>query len=530
MKDNKYLYFCYLLIIGVVFYVMNVFTPLFSDDWHFKFIFGTRTQVRTISDLFYSLYLHYMNYTGRFYPHFFVQLFDGILGKSLFNIANALVLVWFLHLLSSNFSTNKNARYVFLSISVFFLFMLLNGFGDTLLWMSAACNYLWCMTIFLLFNRFFFKNITTFYYYPLLFLLGLFSGWTNETFIIGMGAGFLVFIWDNRDKISRTQAILLAGFFIGAGLLVFSPASFQRLEWNNQSVTSLSANVLTYILAVLRLDNVRIFPVLLVLLMIFYFTKKEETKAIIKKNKYLIICILVTLLFVIFTKDYSHRSRVGIEFFSLFIILQLLAIIKIPRILVHLMNVGVLIVCISSFPYLQKNYSEYKNVVAQIEQGKDLILTNEVKVPPLFRRFVVYYSLTEDDSRYAGYDKNDTYNVLISYYFGEKLLAFLPERLYKEIKENPDRYNDFSSYPDLPFYIKKHDGKKIRRIYYVSEQVEEKDVPFYMRWFVRNNPQYSKARMMVKYTILPIDNESYLIIDKNEQMNDDLIKNIVIEH
>ena len=51
-----------------------------------------------------------------------------------------------------------------------------------------------------------------------------------------------------------------------------------------------------------------------------------------------------------------------------------------------------------------------------------------------------------------------------------------------------------------------------------------------MRWFVRNNPQYSKARMMVKYTILPIDNESYLIIDKNEQMNDDLIKSIVIEH
>ncbi len=530
MKDNKYLYFGYLLIIGVVFYVMNVFTPLFSDDWHFRFIYGTRTQVKTISDLFYSLYLHYQNYTGRFYPHFFVQLFDGILGKWLFNICNALVLVLFFHLLSSTFSTNKNSRYVFLSISVFFFFMLINGFADTFLWMSAACNYLWCMTIYLFFNRYLFKNITNSYYFPLLFLLGLFAGWTNEAFIVGMGGGFLVFIWDNRGKISRTQAIMLAGFFIGAGLLVFSPASYHRLGWNNQSVSSLSAIVISYVQAIFSMDNVRIFTILLVLLLIFYFTKKDETKAIIKKNKYLIICILITFLFVIFTKDSSHRSRVGIEFFSLLIILQLLAIIRIPQILVHLMNVGVLIVCIYSFPYLQKNYSEYKNVVTQIEQGKELILTNEAKIPSLASRFVVYYSISEQDSRYAAYEKYDTYNVLLSYYFGEKLLAFLPERLYKEIKENPDRYNDFSSYPDLPFYIKKHDGNIIRRIYYVSEGAKEEYVPFYLRPFTHNSPQFNKARMMVKYTILDIDNESYLIIDKNEQMNDDLIKSIVIEH
>ncbi len=529
MKDNKYLYFGYLLIIGVVFYVMNVFTPLASDDWHFKFIFGTRTQVKTIGDLFYSLYLHYQNYTGRFYPHFFVQLFDGILGKWLFNICNALVLVLFFYLLSSTFSTNKNSRYVYLSISVFFIFIVINGFGDTFLWMSAACNYLWCITIYLFFNRYLFKNITNSYYFPLLFLLGLFSGWTNETFVIGMVAGLLVFIWDNKNNISRSQAVMLTGFFIGACLLVFSPAAYKRFEASNVNVVSSSDVILAYIRAALRMHYERILCTLLVLLVLLYFVKKEETKAIIKKNKYLIICIIVSFIFVIFTKDFTFRSRFGIEFFSLLIILQLLAIVKIPQSLVHIMNVCVLIICIYSIPYLQKNYSEYKNVVKQIEQGKELILTNEQKIPSLARRFAVYYCITEDDSRYAGYDKNDVYNALISNYFSEKLLAFLPERLYKEIKENPDRYNDFSSYPDLPFYIKKFDGNDIRRIYYISEGRKREDYPFYMRPFVREN-KFTKARIIVKYTILEIDNDSYLIIDKSKRMNDDLIKNIVIEH
>lgn len=529
MKDNKYLYYGYLLLIGVVFYVMNVFTPFYADDWHFKYIFGTLTEVKNIGDLFYSLYLHYLNFTWRVVPHFFVILFDGLLGKSLFNLFNAAILVLFFHLLSTTISDYKNSRYVNLSISVFLIFILVNGFGDEFLWMSGACNYLWCGTILLLFNRLFHKEITSSYYLPLLLLFGIISGWTNESFVIGMAMGFLVYIWDKKGKISRSQWYMLVGFFIGVCFLVFSPASYGRFERNNENIDSFLINVIAYIQAVFRMNNVKILPTLLVLLVILFFRKKDETKVIIKKNKYLIICILVTFIFVIFTKESSNRSRFGIEFFSLLFILQLLAIIKIPQRLVHIMNISVLMICIYSFSYLDKNYSEYKNVVKQIEQGKELILTNEPKIPSLARRFVVYYSFSEDDSRYAAYNKKDPNNLIISFSFGDKLLAFLPERLYKEIKENPDQYNDFSSYPNLPFYIKKYNGDKIRRIYYISEGAEAEDLPFYMKPFVRNNSRYARSRIRVKYTILNIDNDSYLIIDKNKRMNDDRIKEIVIE-
>ena len=92
IKENRtdYLYWGYLAIIGVIFYLMNCFTPLFSDDWHYCFIFGTTNPIESLKDLFISQYTHYFQQNGRFIPHVIVQFFDGIAGKEWFNIFNAI--------------------------------------------------------------------------------------------------------------------------------------------------------------------------------------------------------------------------------------------------------------------------------------------------------------------------------------------------------------------------------------------------------------------------------------------------------
>lgn len=530
MKDNKYLYYGYLLIIGVVFYVMNVFTPLFSDDWHFAFIFRTDTRIKTIGDVLYSEYLHYLNYTGRTVPHFFVQLFDGILGKPAFNLINAGILVLFLHLLSSTFSENKKSRYVYLSIFAFFFFIVIKGFGDEYLWMSGACNYLWCIALLFMFHRLFFKEITNSYYYPLLLIFGLLSGWTNESLVLGMAVGYFVYIWDNKGKISRSQAFMLIGFFIGVCFLVLSPAAYQRFLDNQKTAFSLSMTLSAYSQAILYLANLRIFPILLLLSIVLYSIKKAETVRIFKKNKYLIICLIITLLFIVFTKENSDRARFGIEFFALLLLARLLVIIKIPQGLLHIVNVCVLITCFYSLLFMHENYQEYKKVVTQIEEGKELVLTNEPEVPSFFRRFIVSYTSPEYDEEYSAFNKYSPYNILIAQYFGVKSLTFLPERLYKEIKDNPNQYNDFSSYPDLPFYIKKHNGKRVRRVFYVLDKVNIEDLPFYKRPFARNNPKYAASRTMVnQYAVVNIDNESYLIVKKSQMYSDDRINKIIVE-
>ena len=530
IKDNKYLYVGYLLIIGVIFYVMNVFTPFYADDWHFKYIFDTQTQVKSLGDLLYSLYLHYLNYTGRTFPHFFVQLFDGILGKTVFNLFNAGILILFLHLLSTTVSDTKNARYVYLSVSVFFFFIVINGFADEFLWMSGACNYLWCATLLLLFNRVFQKEISSNYYYPLLFILGILTGWTNEVLVVGMVVAFLVYIWDNRGKINRSQVFMIIGFFIGAGFLVCSPSAYNRFEMNNQHTLSVSSSVQSYIQAFYNMVDLRILPILLVLLIILYIAKKVDTADVVKKNKYLWVCLFISFLFIVFTKENSHRSRFGIEFFALVFLLQLIAIIKVPQRLIHLINIGVLVICFFAILYTNKNYSDYKNVMAQVEQGKELVLTNEPEVPSYFRRFLMYYTDPEYAEEYGAFLKNNIYNTLIARYFGVDSVVFLPERLINALKENPDQYNEFSSSPNLPFYIRKHDGRRIRRVSVVIDKADEKDIPFYKRPFARKNPIYAASRITLnKYAVVTIENTPYLIVKKLNQYDEKRIKAINVD-
>lgn len=95
-------YILLIIISGIIFYILNHFTPLYSDDWHYNFIYGTFENINSLSDIIKSQYIHYFKVNGRFIPHFIVQLFDGILGKELFNIFNTIAFIFFL-LLSTHF-------------------------------------------------------------------------------------------------------------------------------------------------------------------------------------------------------------------------------------------------------------------------------------------------------------------------------------------------------------------------------------------------------------------------------------------
>lgn len=84
--NAKKKYILLIIISGIIFYLLNHFTPLYSDDWHYNFIYGTFENINNLSDIIKSQYIHYFKVNGRFIPHFIIQLFDGILGKELFNI------------------------------------------------------------------------------------------------------------------------------------------------------------------------------------------------------------------------------------------------------------------------------------------------------------------------------------------------------------------------------------------------------------------------------------------------------------
>lgn len=161
-ERDSYLYM--LFIIGILFYVINHLTPMFSDDWHYGYIWSTSNHIQSLSDVCQSQYAHYFGANGRFVPHFLLQTFDGLLDKGAFNIANALFFVLLLHLLNANFIKDRNLYFRSTAISAFAILVLSCGFTNAFLWMSGACNYLWGFTILLAFNYMLDKNCPKAYY------------------------------------------------------------------------------------------------------------------------------------------------------------------------------------------------------------------------------------------------------------------------------------------------------------------------------------------------------------------------------
>ena len=102
----------YLLLVGVVFYTMMACSPLYADDYHDFFLWGTSHRLTTFRDYFHNLYLHYFHESARLIPHCFVELFGVFLGKDVFNVLNTVVFLFFLFLLtkySITLSPNKES-------------------------------------------------------------------------------------------------------------------------------------------------------------------------------------------------------------------------------------------------------------------------------------------------------------------------------------------------------------------------------------------------------------------------------------
>ena len=531
MKDNKYLYFGYLLVIGIVFYLMNVFTPLCVDDWHYNFIYGTDTPIKTIGDVLYSQYLHYFSMNGRFVPHFFVQIFDGILGKQLFNVVNTIVFLLFLHLLCVYVSKGRDIRFSILSISVFLVFIVLGGFNEEYLWMSGACNYLWCGTILLLFDYCFLHEklldkISFFIIVP----FGVLCGWTNEAMVIGMSAGYLYIIYRNKFRLNRQRCLLLLGLFIGAAFLVLSPGSFHRFEHSNEGTISLMGLVHSYIQSFINMRNIRMLPLLLFVCSLGYLLDKEKVKHFINENSFWLLSITISFVFVAFTKQGSLRSRFGIEFFSLLLLLKYFSDIRIKNKWLYVVNAFVLIITSSSLLYKYRYYQEYKNVLLQIKAHNEIIITEEPEIPSYARRYIVYYIEPETSDLHFAYSINNSENKAISKHFGVESLVFIPKRLYAELHNNPNRYNDFSCYPDLPYYVKRTDRDEIKNIHFVLNETDYSKLPFYIRPFARRLSRYSATKVEANkyHDIVHIDDVSYIFVNRH-LMIDNRLKEIVVE-
>lgn len=506
--------------IALAFYMLMVFTPLFSDDWNYYLIFGTQQRIESLRDIFVSQYIHYFQNNGRFVPHFFVQLFDGLLGKDLFNIVNTLVFIVFILLLLRN---NGKTKWRLLPILLALILLLMPGFNNEFLWMSGACNYLWVAVLILLFYRLMSRDKIDSRYSPLLFLFGIVCGWTNEALIVGFLAGCLFYYSVHWKELTQHRVVLFGGLIIGTLFLVFAPGSINRFLASKESVTSFKGVIHQLFSSLLAMGNLRLLPVLILTLLISAVFKKIP-KGFFSDNLLWFVAVGTSFVFVLITGHQAPHSRFGIELFSLVLILQLLGNLKIPRSLVAVSGIIASVMLAQTLYYSYLNHQEYKRCVAQIQStDTGIIETNEVKCPSLFDRLIVRFKPSEEDDYYY------CHSAWIDRYFGKENLLFMPQRFMERVRNDMSAFEEFEVDTDLPFYAKRVDNGSFQSAVLHLSEPRLKDIPLLFRPVAEKMERYSANEVTTSdLTVVALPQGMFVLVMKNHMIAD-RVRSIIVQ-
>ena len=221
-------YWGLLVVAFAVMLVMNALTTFKEDDLAFTLIEGVWTPVRSFADLLQSHLTHYTGTNGRL-AELVPELFAGLLGKTAFNLCNALVFVLLAHLVSL-LSTGRRSL---LALSAFLAIV---GTcypvpGETMLWMAGSANYMWAITLSLLLvaamKRAQGKPMG--WGKALLWLLfGFVAGGFNEATSLGFLGAFLLYYAFNHRLLDRQVVVTMMGYALGIMLIVLSPGAWNR--------------------------------------------------------------------------------------------------------------------------------------------------------------------------------------------------------------------------------------------------------------------------------------------------------------
>lgn len=234
-----------LLSVGVLFYMLNIYTPLFADDYSYSFSFATGDRITSVSDIIESQIAHYGNTNGRFVTHFFAQLFL-LMGKPVFNCINVgifLLLGVLICFHAKGTFSRIGASELILAYTI--LFLTAPAFGQSFLWLDGSATYSLGIVIALAYLIPFRRMVdqvqngvyvqgscfSKLMKFVLTFAIGILAGNTSEN----VGAAMIIYIFlccvfAKLHRVKLQLWMLGLGNIAGTILAVVSPGTQSRLE------------------------------------------------------------------------------------------------------------------------------------------------------------------------------------------------------------------------------------------------------------------------------------------------------------
>ena len=422
----------FLLIIGSLFYLMNMYTPICGDDYLYSFYLtpvaaksffegtsiGFEQKISSFTDVIFSQYNHYFYVNGRTIPHILEQSFAGLWGENCFNLINVFAFL-LLNMLVIWISGKRNlTKFGYWVAAVFFIWFLLPCPVDLFLLMSGALNYTWsavlCLAFLLVYTKVRQMERVNWGVAFLLFLLGVISGWTHESLVIGIsGALFIIYcVQYNKRKPKSPEIALVAGFWLGTLLLCLSPAARGRASFDHPSIWE------TFLLII---GELRAFYVLLFLLVYTFFReKRHENNHTLRKffydNQLYFYVILIELVFSLVIGFRNVRQLFGIELFSVVILIKLISeqtsfnavwcrsvsIVAASAIVLHMAFV---------IPCAKRSHAQFQDIVTTYLHSEDGVVSFRYEEFPCWVDSYVW--------RFGGYADWEAFCISV-YYMGDK--------------------------------------------------------------------------------------------------------------
>lgn len=520
MKNKNASTYIIFTLLFVVLLCLNFLTvETVQDDYLYKFAWVDKEslqspyKINSIGDVISSQYYHYLYQNGRFIPHFILQVFDGVLGKGLFNIFNSLVFCLFIWMINKTGKRELRVSLLLLSISI--IFFLTPIFKETVLWFAGSVNYLWSFVAALFFilisqslwNRAINDRIV--YFSP----LALFLGWVNEgaTIPVCLSLGFLMLV--SLKKTIKSAVLPFAFFFfIGVALTVFAPSTFNRMEELGQGGGISLVNRFLSVFAALR--EVRIFWIYVILCLFVFLKNRGIFNQYEREQRILILCVLSS--FLVFFISNRHYARVlfPIEMFSAVGIVSLLyqfKQIKYERLVTCL--IGLLLVVFTVpllyYSFLNKKNSDY--ALAQLkDSSKTVVLTKPDQTPRLYYNYVLkHVDYGEKDIWYWACENVD----MVAEYYDKPSLEYYPEPLYKDMLNHPENYKTVHTIEGCKLYaLQIPDGKEVSQVTFHLYPTNPQDVFFPLRPLIGKLEKYtSQIDHPRSFRTKTIGNHSFLI-------------------
>ena len=572
-------------IVAVAYGVLNFLTPQYHDDFVYKFMFEGGAvnydhPIVSIGDIVASQVDHYTSVNGRSIVHFLVQLFTGLLGKTVFNLFNVIVFCTFIFLLKrqTNSSTKlegdakfcvstlrmsrpattsargRDAKFCVSTLVILVLVLLMPRFKDTFLWMTGSINYLWSATAALGFLLIYEKRRERAMDWSLLpmLLAAFLLGWTHEGITLPLAASLVpINLFSLKQSHGRQQGLWLALAYLAGGCVIaLAPGTIARSGMGGLTPSALGLKVITGFVVLAKL---RIAYIALLATAIAWFTRRDIAKLVLKRNSYLILAMFLSLGIVFTSGLESSRTAFGLELFAMIYLLRLLAKwwgddcrdakscvtkrqqsiscvteaeVKRPRQGEALrcwcnivLTIGLIIFYVLLLRHTIASWQESQRLIAKIERTTDGIIGTREHDAGIFSSHICTMLSLDSTVNAMNYDPHGWPASIAATYHRDSLV-FLPQAFLDELRAQPERHDSLSLDTPYEFYVQRiKDDAVIKQVDFLLEPNDFSDIPFVFRPIARRMNRYTDTTVTTsKWVTLSLYGRRYLLIKRDHQL------------